>query len=596
MTGAILPAALTFLISAAIAAFVGSSKRHSPLRAPFLGYLGAVMLWTAGVLWRFSVQSDSAAAFGFFVGWVGATLLPLFWLFLAGRYARVQLFEHRSPLWLALALPIVLGWVALATNGAHGLVLREFSQSDESFGPLFYSTVFCGYAYALAADLLFLRAAARTFLRESKLQGALVVASLGLPLITHSLFVSRWSPLPYDATPAALGVAALVLTFTIFRNHLLHMMPMARHDVIDHLREGVLIADLQGVMLDANPAAEEILGRTRRELRGLRLGAVLEELGADPERLAAIEQAFEALPADLTLPATEFRPSDGRRIQMTAKSLDLGEGGPVGRFAVLRDRTQEHQYEHFAHQVQRLETVGSLAAGIAHEVNNPLAFLRSNLYHLEQVVARLEKQRHCLPEEEAIDLAELPEVVAECADGIERIGRIVDGMRRISREPVEDLVEVDVNQIVRESVRLSDLHRNRHVDIRALLAAELPTILASEQRLSQVVVNLLVNAKQALSHHPNAVITVETRANAGGVDIEVRDNGPGIPPEIRHRIFDPFFTTKGPDDGTGLGLSIAFDIVREHGGILEVASRDGGGACFVAHFPASPTRGFSFAP
>jgi PAS domain S-box-containing protein len=593
MTGATLQAALSFLICAAIAVYVASAGGPSRLRDPLLGYLAAIMVWTAGVVWRFSAASEASAEAGFFLGWVGATLLPLSWLFLTGRYARIEILERHSRLWLALVFPMALSWVALATNDRHGLFLSEFSQHAETHGPLFFATLVFGYSYGLVAIFLFLREAARTFLREWKFLGALVVLSLIGPMVCHVLFVSRWSPLPYDTTPAALGFMAIVLTFTIFRNHLLDMLPMARRDVIDHLREGVLIGNVEGVILDANPAAEEILDLSGAEIRGRRIGELLSGLIEDGERRAALEEAFEALPEGLTLPASELRPSDGRRIQMTAKALDLAEGGVAGRFAVLRDCTQEHQYEHFARQVQRLETVGSLAAGIAHEVNNPLAFLRSNLYHVGQVIGRLEKQRDRLPERDADDLSELQEVVAECSDGIDRIGRIVNSMRRISREPADDLAEVDVNLIVRESVRLSDLHRNRHVDIRAHLEPDLPKIRASAQRLTQVVVNLLLNAKQALSSHPDAVVTVETRPNADGVDIEVRDNGPGIAPEVRHRIFDPFFTTKGPEEGTGLGLSIAFDIVREHGGILEVVSREGAGACFVAHLPAHPDAPFA---
>ncbi len=588
MSGATLQAALTFVISAAIAVYVAGLAVRSPLRAPLLVYLVALMLWTGGLLWRYAAPSLAAAGPGFAVSWVGATLVPVCWLLLCGRYARLRLFDPRSPAWLALLLPMALSWVALATNPWHGQLFTAVGRSTETPGPLFYATLVFGYGYTLAGDVLFLRAAARTFLLDAPLHFAFVVVALAGPLLTHITFVSGWSPLGYDTTPAAMGFLALVLTFAIFRHHLLDMLPIARRDVIDHLRDGVLISDLEGVMLDANPAAELILERSAGEIRGRRLAEVVGVLADDDERLAAMEEAFEALPPGLTLPATELRPDDGRRVQITAKALDPAESGLAGRFAVLRDCTQEHQYELFARQVQRLETVGSLAAGIAHEVNNPLAFLRSNLTHLETVIGELAKHADRLPDEQAQDLEELPQVVSECGDGIERIGRIVSSMRRISREPADDVAEVDVNEIVRESVRLSDLHRNRHVDTQTLLADDLPRIRASAQRLTQVVVNLLVNAKQALAAHPSAVITVETRRNGEGVDIEVRDNGPGIPAELRPRIFDPFFTTKGPEEGTGLGLSIAFDIVREHGGVLEVQSREGAGACFVAHLPPHP--------
>jgi signal transduction histidine kinase len=109
----------------------------------------------------------------------------------------------------------------------------------------------------------------------------------------------------------------------------------------------------------------------------------------------------------------------------------------------------------------------------------------------------------------------------------------------------------------------------------------------SADRLGQVVLNLLMNAKHALAGRPFGRITVETLAQRGGVELHVSDNGPGIPEEIQDRIFDPFFTTKGPDQGTGLGLSIAFDIVREHGGSLEIASRPGEGARFIVRLPSA---------
>jgi signal transduction histidine kinase len=101
----------------------------------------------------------------------------------------------------------------------------------------------------------------------------------------------------------------------------------------------------------------------------------------------------------------------------------------------------------------------------------------------------------------------------------------------------------------------------------------------------QVVLNLLVNARQALGDKPGASIHLETRAGAREVELEVRDNGPGIPEAVMDRVFDPFFTTRGPDEGTGLGLAIAYDIAREHGGVLEVSSRPGQGASFVLRLP-----------
>jgi C4-dicarboxylate-specific signal transduction histidine kinase len=158
-------------------------------------------------------------------------------------------------------------------------------------------------------------------------------------------------------------------------------------------------------------------------------------------------------------------------------------------------------------------------------------------------------------------------------------------MRRFSRLPADELAPVDVNRVVREAMRLADLHPHHGVTIEAWLADHLPAVHGSAQRLTQVVLNLLVNAKQALAGREEGHVTVRTRHTRDLVEIVVADDGPGIPEAIRERIFDPFFTSKGPEEGTGLGLSIAFGIVREHGGVLAFEPSPTGGACFRALLP-----------
>jgi len=152
---------------------------------------------------------------------------------------------------------------------------------------------------------------------------------------------------------------------------------------------------------------------------------------------------------------------------------------------------------------------------------------------------------------------------------------------------------VDLNEVAREALRLAQLGEPGGDGPSLGLALDtLPAVSGNPDRLVQVVLNLLVNARQALSGAPGARIHLETRAREREVELEVRDNGPGIPESAMDRVFDPFFTTRGPDEGTGLGLSIAFDIAREHGGALEVSSQPGQGASFVLRLPApdAPAR------
>jgi signal transduction histidine kinase len=283
----------------------------------------------------------------------------------------------------------------------------------------------------------------------------------------------------------------------------------------------------------------------------------------------------------------EVRTADQRIVEVSVASVRADLAEPAGWFVVLRDRTEERRFERIARHTEKLQSVGTLAAGIAHEVNNPLAFIRANLSQIHRMGERVEA---CHAERDpdaklAGELADLREIAEETLDGIERIERIVAGMRRLVPSGEQSLQRVDVNEVVRDALRLSNLGRDAQVAVETRFAPALPPVEGTPERLVQTVLNLLVNARQALEGRSGRVC-VETRCDGASLEIRVGDDGPGIAEEIRERIFDPFFTTKDPDQGTGLGLAIAFDIVRDHGGDLEVRSKPGAGACFIVRLPA----------
>jgi signal transduction histidine kinase len=232
-------------------------------------------------------------------------------------------------------------------------------------------------------------------------------------------------------------------------------------------------------------------------------------------------------------------------------------------------------------QSQRLETVAGLAAGIAHEVNNPLAYVRSNLSHVHRMTAELE-----VGDAQKAELDELRLVIEEGIEGVDRIGRIIDRVRRFSRIGSEEMQPASVNEIVRDAVRVARLGRFRSVELALSLPDDLPPIEASAEALTQAVTNLLLNAAQAVSRASGSV-TVSTRALDDQIEIRVADDGPGIAPEVRERMFDPFFTTKKTGEGTGLGLAVAFGIAREHGGVLLYAPPPEGGAAFLLRLPVA---------
>lgn len=588
MFGAIIQAAATVLLGTTLAVYVGLRPDRLPVRVPLLAVLAALVLWSIGVIWRIIAPDDASAFIGFQIAWLGIATLPPLWLLLASRYARVPILEQRPLLALAAFVPSGFAWLALASNESHHLFYRAFTRTSADRGPLFYAFLLCAYPMIFAGLVLFLRAARVAFRRSAWPRLAAVSVIALLPTATSLLFIFGFLPLAYDPTPAALGVSVVVMTLGIFRMQLLDTLPLARRDVVAHLRDGVLIADADGLVIDANPAALDVLGRVFSEVTGRTLRALLIEASRNAHAAEQISEAISALGSDVSLEPVELRTIGDRQLEITARCLHAGDGVPVGWLLVLRDRTVERKYEHLLRQAQKLETVGSLAAGVAHEVNNPLAFVRANLHQILRLATVVAKHTEALAETapETEELSELPQIVGECLDGIDRIGRIVDAMRRFSRLPADDLGAVDMNEALREAMRLAELHRNRGVTVEAWLSDGLPAVQGSSQRLIQVFLNLLVNAKQALVACPDGHITVRSRLVRDIVEVVVMDDGPGVPEAIRDRIFDPFFTTKGPEEGTGLGLSIAFDIVREHGGVLELKPGPRGGACFIAHLPA----------
>ena len=599
MFGATLQAALTLLVAAVLATYVQLRARHAPLRIPLLSLLVALIVWSGGVIWRFAATDARSAFLGLVFSWIGVATVPPLWFLMAARYARLRSIERRPALAVALFVPSMLTLLALATTSKHQLFFRTFALHGlPERGPLFYAYLVFAYTMVVGGIALFLVAARRMWSSSEWQRAALLASAALLPTVASLLFICQLWPVAYDPTPAMLGCSLVILTLGVFRYQLLEALPLTRGDVIDHLRDGVVIADATGCVIDANPGALAILGRALADVRGARLGELLAPLGRDAGSIQLLGERFEQLAPDAAAAPVELSTRQERRIEVTGRCLRAPNGEALGRFAVLRDRTDERRTEHLLRQSQKLETVGSLVAGVAHEINNPLAFVLANLSQLEDMAELVSKHLPALEGDEAEDVAEMPQLVGECIEGIGRIRRIVDAMQRFSRVPSDEFTAVDVNRVVEDSIRLADLHRNRDVLVQALLEPDLPLVHGSASRLEQVLLNLLVNAKHALADQSAGRIEVVTRLVGDVVEVSVRDDGPGVPEALRHRIFDPFFTTKGPERGTGLGLSIAFDIVREHGGVLELRPTSDGGACFVAHLPpllaADPPPGATY--
>jgi signal transduction histidine kinase len=262
-------------------------------------------------------------------------------------------------------------------------------------------------------------------------------------------------------------------------------------------------------------------------------------------------------------------------------------------------------------QAQKLEAIGRLAAGIAHEVNTPMHFVADNLCYLRESIAglmpllgamvgpdgRIRAQRAGVADlVDALDLdflaADIPRAIEQSLEGCTRITHIVRSMKEFSH-PGTDTAPTDLNRAIRSTVTVATHEWRQVAQVRLELDPDLPEIVCNAGEVNQAVLNMLVNAAHAIEaagrQDPSrrGVITITSRRAAGGAEVTISDNGTGIPPEISDRVFDPFFTTKPVGHGTGQGLAIAHDvIVRRHGGSLRLDSLVGSGSTFTLWLPS----------
>lgn len=245
-------------------------------------------------------------------------------------------------------------------------------------------------------------------------------------------------------------------------------------------------------------------------------------------------------------------------------------------------------------QAEKLASVGQLAAGVAHEINNPVSFVASNLKTLgsysRELLALIEKSRQGKLSDSdlaSVDFdfmrSDLPELLQESQQGLDRVSRIVKDLKQFSQVDQAEIQDFDLNHGLRSTLTMLSSQLAGKVALSQSLDPELPTIRCRAAQINQVALNLLLNASQAVGE--NGVISVRTGHTAGEVWFEIRDNGIGMTQEVLNRIFEPFYTTRGIGQGTGLGLSMAHDIVGKHNGSIEVSSQPGQGSCFRVTLP-----------
>ncbi|MCA9980728.1 MAG: hypothetical protein KDD89_07845, partial [Anaerolineales bacterium] len=261
---------------------------------------------------------------------------------------------------------------------------------------------------------------------------------------------------------------------------------------------------------------------------------------------------------------------------INAYPVPAKQTGSASGVIVWQDRTEERRLEQSLLQAGKLAAIGQLAAGVAHEINNPLTVINANAEMLKMTLKNDQDSY------EGVDLIHRAGV---------RAARVVGGLLDFAREHQYVFVPLDINQSLEQALELVVYQMNvAHVTVNLDLAPNLPPVAASSEHIKSVWINLMVNARDAMrdADIPNPVIKINTRLTTAEqiVQIVIQDNGPGISPAEAAHIFEPFYTTKDPGKGTGLGLATCLRIIKQHGGTIEMLSDQDQGAAFIVQLPA----------
>jgi PAS domain S-box-containing protein len=358
------------------------------------------------------------------------------------------------------------------------------------------------------------------------------------------------------------------------------------HAVLESASEGIVLIDAAGRITLLNPAAERLFGYERGEL----LGLPLETLLPDRARRSHVGHRKSYFAEPRVRPMGIGLDLFGRRkdasefpVEISLSYVELPDGRAA--MAFITDITERKRVEEqlqrqreLLYQNEKLAALGTMAAGIAHEMNNPLGIITTRIE-----VMLLDAEQQQLPAQVLDDLQVLHRAS-------QRVARIAASLRSFARHTPGDRVPLDLNAVVAESVQLLQKPLAAdNVQMVTSLNRELPPILGDASTLHQVLMNLLTNAREAMPGGGQIRIETAPAERPGWIRLLVTDTGPGIPAEEISKIFDPFFTTKRT--GTGLGLSVSYGIIQEHGGTVDVQSRPGAGTTFILSFPTTSPAG-----
>jgi two-component system, NtrC family, sensor kinase len=346
--------------------------------------------------------------------------------------------------------------------------------------------------------------------------------------------------------------------------------------VFDSISDGVVIYDHRGMVQHRNHVCprlfpqETLSGRSCREL-------FHPEVEISP-KLCPVERALLGERVETSLISAEGGKT--RYFDTTATPIEDPHGETSRVLLFLRDVTEKRVQELQLLQAEKLSSIGVLAAGVAHEINNPLTSVAG---YAEALMRRF-RDEPGMKEDPRIEV--FPKYLEVIIREAYRCKGIIDSLLSFSRKSDGSIGSIDINEILREVLELvSHKSRYENIEIRTALQENLPSVLCDPAGLRQVCMNLLINAHQAIKEGHGVINITTSREGAGMVAVQIRDTGCGIPKDAIDQIWDPFYTTKAVGEGLGLGLALTYNIVKRHGGAISVQSTLGKGSTFTVRLP-----------
>ncbi|MBN1369677.1 MAG: PAS domain S-box protein [Dehalococcoidaceae bacterium] len=509
----------------------------------------------------------------------GVTLPVVFLLFIASHVGLGKYITRRNMLLLFIIPAVTL--VLAATNEYHHLIWLSFSAGPEGsnlimyeHGPWFwFSNIGYSSLCVLAGSVLLVGFAISSHRKYQPRTFLMLVGGL-LPWLMALIYVSSLNPLPgYDLTRVGFSFSGALFLLAVVRWQLLDLVPVARSRVMDTIRDGIIVVDKRNVIIDINPAAVKMLGSSNGSLIGKSLAKLAEEISwLAPLTAIGIDSPGITLITDSAI-----------HLETETYPVIEGRGKVKARIFTLLDITDrvkaEAEKQAMINRLEvstRLATLGEMAAGIAHEINNPLTAIIGFSELLMQEDLPAEAAGH----------------VKYIAEGSNRVKDIVKRMLIFARQDKSIKLSIDIHDVIEKTLEMRQYVLNTsNIEVVKNYDPDLPPVTVDPGQMQQVFLNLIVNAEYVLKDIPApARLTIITSHSAGNVRITFMDNGPGMPPEVLNRLFHPFFTTKSPGEGTGLGLSLSRSIVLEHGGDIQARSEVGKGSWFTVKLPVEQTQ------